>query len=112
MNRTDRLALKLAVEVARRESPARARQIDSMLRDRPWREVAEFAAGCCQSRSLRLKPWEIVPCDWHPDDMNADPLRGAHAAAELRARMAKVGVSRWHPSPLEALAEAEARASR
>jgi hypothetical protein len=108
MNRTDRLALKLAIETARRESPGRRQQIDSMLGDRPWREVAEFASTCCQGRALRLKPWEVVPCDWHPDDMDADQLRGAHAAAELRARMAKANISRWHPDPLRALEAAEA----
>ena len=51
MKAIDRAALKLAIEITRAESPARRQQIDNMLRDRPWREVAEFASDRAQGRS-------------------------------------------------------------
>ena len=50
MTRNDRAALKLAIEQARNEDEGRAQQIDSMLEDQPWAEVATFAAFCCQTR--------------------------------------------------------------
>ena len=62
MTRNDRAALKLALALCRNESPGRAQQIDSMLEDQPWAEVATFAAFCCQSRSLHLDPWQEPPC--------------------------------------------------
>ena len=71
MTRNDRAALKLALALARNESPARAQQIDSMLEDQPWEGVAQFAASCCQSRSLNLDPWQEPPC-WGNSE-RADP---------------------------------------
>jgi hypothetical protein len=48
----------------RRNLTKTKRQLDSMLKDkdRTWRDVAEFAACHCQCQSLRLKPWQDVPC--------------------------------------------------
>jgi len=52
MTETDQDALERALVACRAESAARAKQIDSMLIDRPWERVAVFAASCAQSRSL------------------------------------------------------------
>ena len=103
MKKHDRDALKLALEQARGESAGRAQQIDSMLkdRDRSWESVASFASSCCQSRNLKLDPWDRPPCRVSEDDddeINAD-------AVQLLREMLAVGVSRYAPDPLTALAE-------
>jgi hypothetical protein len=61
--------------------------------------VAEFAASSLQTRNLKLRPWETAPCD-------ADG-EGDTPADVLLRKMLKAGISRWHHSPLEALAEAQ-----
>lgn len=100
MTRNDRDALKLALGLLRNESVGRAEQIDSKLRDEPWEDVAEFAASCCQSRSLHLEPWSLPPC--HGDsEHHRDP-----AARKLLDQMLALGVSRWHPDPMAAIDEA------
>jgi hypothetical protein len=106
LRQVDRDALTLAIEVTKRESPARRRQVDDFLSSpqwiRPWIEVATFAAGCAQARSLNLPPWQPAPCN--VGNMEAaladqDEVRGYRAAALLRQRMQRLGVSRWHPDP-------------
>ena len=105
MTRNDRAALKLALALAlaRNESPGRAQQIDSMLEDQPWAEVATFASFCVQGTSLNLMPWDLPPCCASEDD---DSKVDA-AAVKLLRMMLAAGVSRWHPDPLAALAEAK-----
>ena len=101
MTRNDRAALKLAIEQARNEDEGRAQQIDSMLEDQPWAEVATFAAFCCQTRALNLDPWQEPPCCAGPAK-HCDP-----DARKLLEQMLAAGVSRWHPDPMAALAEAK-----
>jgi hypothetical protein len=58
----DRAALELAIEVTRKESSARRKQVDDFLATREWGYVARFCASCAQSRALTkggIKPWEI-----------------------------------------------------
>ena len=101
MNATDRAALELAIEVTRKESPARRQQIDSFLSSRPWIDVAAFCAGCAQGRALNLPPWQPAPCRvGNMAAALADEQRGYRAAALLRQRMERCGVSRWHPDPV------------
>lgn len=106
MTRNDRAALKLAIEHARAQDEGRRQQIDSMLADEPWEEVATFASYGCQMRSLRLRPWETPPA-WVDDPQH--PRKVDEAAARLLRQMLAHGVSRWHPDPLAAIAEAKAR---
>jgi hypothetical protein len=114
MTKNDRAALELAMEYARRD-PMRAEQLDSKLAGtrftsgkgwaippEPWEAVARFAAYGCQMKSLRLRPWETPPC-------HVDESRTSREASFLR-KMLAAGVSRFHPDPLAALAEAEAAA--
>jgi hypothetical protein len=101
MQKHDRHALTRALALCRNESVGRAEQIYSKLRDEPWDEVAQFAAYVCQGRSLHLAPWESPPCWADADD--SDP------AAKLLRQMLDLGVSRWHPDPMEAIAEAKKR---
>jgi hypothetical protein len=111
MNKVDREALKRAVELACAESPGRARQIRDMLETGPWKAAATFAAECCQSRLLRLKPWQDPPCyaDGDPDAIpNSDGIGETAEAHALLHRMLRAGLSRWEPDPLAALAKVEA----
>jgi hypothetical protein len=97
MTRNDRAALKLAMGLACAEDRERARQIGSMLKDRSWEDVAEFAASCCQSRSLHLDPWSLPPC--HGDsDHHHDP-----AARKLLEQKLVLGISRYEPDPMAAI---------
>ena len=105
MTRNDRRALKLAMGLCRNESPERAQQIDAKLEDEPWEDVAEFAASCCQSRSLHLEPWSLPPC--HGDSVHhPDP-----EAKKLLRQMLDLGISRWHPDPMAAIEEAKRKAA-
>ena len=99
MDKHDRHALKLAMALCRAEDEACAEQIDSMLEDRSWAEVSAFAASHCQSRALRLAPWQQPPCN---GDSKHHPDPDARALLE---QMLALGVSRWHPDPMAALEE-------
>ena len=112
ISRIDHDALTLAIETARKRCRAKREQIDSMLTDRPWREVAEFAAYSCQVDALNLKPWEWPPV-W-VDDIDAalnapDDAKRIRSAALLLRRMQQCGVSRWHPDPVAACEAFERR---
>lgn len=115
MKAHDRAALQLAINLTRRESAERRRQIDDMLRHDDWFAAATFAAYHCRVRALRLKPWETPPLYVvDPDDPNAGPCRGTvsnnwPAAARLVKQMQALGISKFHPDPIAAI-EAAARA--
>jgi hypothetical protein len=108
---TDRRSLELAIETMRKHSLADREQIDTMLKERPWRAAAVFAATCCQERALRLKPWQAwPPCVVSIDDVDEPGFehRGIRASAALLQAMLAAGVSRFHPDPLAAIETAEA----
>ena len=101
LNAADRRALERAMEIARRE-PGRAEQLQAMLEDEEWVEVAEFAAYHCQVHALSLKPWQDAPChadedDQHPQDRDAQRF--------LR-KMLAAGISRYEPDPMAAFERA------
>jgi len=103
MNWLDRAALTQALAMCRAEGEGRAWQIDEKLKDEPWESVARFAASCCQSRTLKLQPWDTPPCGVSEDDdgeSNAD-------AVKLLRKMLAAGVSRFHPDPLAAIEAAK-----
>jgi hypothetical protein len=112
----DREALVLAIEIARRHSPADRQQIDGKLaRGEPWFAVAVFAAHGCQERALRLPPWQCwPPCTVEPDEVDAPGLehRGIGSSAALLRRMLAAGVSRFHPDPVSAIERAEAASEK
>jgi hypothetical protein len=104
-------ALTLAIEVTRKESPARRRQVDDFLSSREWLDVATFCAASAQERALRLPPWQPPPCDIGNIAAalkDQDETRGYRAGALLLQRMERCGVSRWHPDPVAACEAAEA----
>jgi hypothetical protein len=104
VTKTDRATLKLAIKQCRAESPERAEQIDAKLADEPWEEVAEFAAYCCQTSNLRLKPWQTPPCHVGIDSSYDEP-----EAIRLLAQMRELGISRWHPDPMAAITAAKGK---
>src|SRR6478672_6805926 len=105
MDEIDKEALTRALELTKAE-PDRAEQIESMLKDRSWEEVAQFAAYHQQCKNLRLKPGETPPC--HGAVNLAEPGTGADesfpAANRLLQRMMDSGLSQWEPDPERALA--------
>ena len=109
MNRTDRNALVLALKLQRARGKDHAEQLDGMLEDRHWTEVAHFAAYSCQCDALHLKPWEEPPV-WAEDDYDPatdrHPDHGRREAHRLLQQMLALGISRYHPDPLAAIAAA------
>ena len=119
----DREALERSMEIARRDA-FRAEQLDDMLagspngfggwwiKPRPWDEVARFAAMICQGEAMNLAPFEPAPTQ--VNDENAERKgdsvpwsRSWPRAAELVKRLKAAGISKYHPDPIRALAEAE-----
>ena len=103
MTKHDRDALKLALEQARAVDADHDEQIRFLLREDGWQEAAIFAAYHCQTRALRLKPWEEPPCCTDEDD----PGERDKDAHKLLRQMLALGVSRWHPDPLAAIEAAK-----
>jgi hypothetical protein len=101
----DRGALALALEQARAEGADRAGQIDAKLKAESWKDVAAFAAYCCQCRALHLKPWQEPPAIVSEDD----PNERDKAVQQLLRRMLAAGVSRFAPDPIAAIAAAKQR---
>jgi hypothetical protein len=105
MDEIDKEALTRALELTKAE-PERAEQIESMLKDHSWEEVAQFAARHQQCKNLRLKPGEISPC--HGAVNLAAPGTDADesfpAANRLLQRLLDAGLSQWEPDPEAALA--------
>jgi hypothetical protein len=104
----DRVALECCLEIAMKEDTVTRRQLQVMLTDRPWTEVATFASYCCQSHALNLKPWEYPPCWADDDEANPDgrsPMCKTKEARALLLRMLAAGISRYDPDPMAALAK-------
>jgi hypothetical protein len=93
----DRDALDAAIELVRKHN-GRWREFQALVLERGWEAAAMIASYDAQTRALRLPPWEAPPC--------VASVRGKDRAARLLRRMLRRGVSRWHPRPLEAIAEA------
>ncbi len=101
----DRAALEHALELYRAQSAAQRATIDSLVaRGDNWEEIAQFAAFHMQVSVLGLPPWQPPPCNIGPSNMatalaEPDPQRGYRAAALLRQRMLRCGVSQWEMGP-------------
>jgi hypothetical protein len=98
MRRTDREALELAIEWQKARGADRREQLEHIVARDGWEEAAQFCAYSAQMAALRLKPWEAPPC-WAS-------IGDGTAAGELLERMLAAGISRYHPDPEGALAEA------
>jgi hypothetical protein len=105
MNRKDSEALELALEQTLAEKDqSRVEQVRSMLERRTRLAVSQFCSFHRQIAALRLTPWQLPPC---LGDYDGAPGGRDEQAWRLLKRMRKAGVSRWHPSPLEAVEAAE-----
>jgi len=112
MNEVDKAALALAIEAVRKESPSQCQRIDDRLAaGEDWTDIGKSCAYHRQIVVLDLMPWQSPPCY---ADLGAlrepfgDP-RAARESAELLQRLLRLGLSRFEPDPLAAIAEAEAK---
>jgi hypothetical protein len=85
------------------EESDRAEQIAEMLEDRPWVEVAQFAAFHCQIAALKLQQWDEPPCHCPP---------GNTRGGRLLNRMLERNISQYEPDPMAALAKAPRRIAK
>ena len=98
-------ALQDSVTLVRASGRAQADQIDAKLQDGdPWIDVALFCSYTCQICALKLRPWEVAPL--HVGDPE-EPEPGEEIAARLLRQMLQLGISRYAPDPLGAIAVAE-----
>ena len=69
------------------------------------------AAYSAQMKALGLRPWQSPPC-WLSEDIRPEPgpsnLSNYPAWVVLRT-MLRLGIDRYHPDPIRAIAEARAR---
>jgi hypothetical protein len=79
-----------------------------------WIKLAMYFVSAAQADNLHLKPWQCEPCNVI-DDGVANPAdcygRRADEVTLLR-RMLSLGVSRYEPHPLVAIAAAEAERAK
>jgi hypothetical protein len=110
----DLAALKLAVQMQEMRSESHRVQIKAKLADEDFWSVAKFAAYSQQCQNLRLKPWETPPCHVDEDQDYGDPAYDhgkKNRAQALLRKMIKLGVSRYDPDPLAAIAAVRNRRS-
>jgi hypothetical protein len=95
----DYSAMQACIDIMRRESPDCANQIDAKIKFEGYEAAGEFAACHVQSDVLKLRPWEVPPCN----------IWGHHCAnaIALRDRLLAAGVSVFVPDPMQAIDEAE-----
>jgi hypothetical protein len=108
LSAVDREALERAIELAKAEGPAQRQQIDDSLRERGWDRTARFAAYACQDSNLKLRPWQMAPCQLRGDvdaclAATGHDYRGRRQAALLLKRLLAAGLSRFEPDPETAL---------
>jgi hypothetical protein len=108
MTRADREAMAAAIELLRADPELRT-QLEAMLQTQPWEQVGLFAVGLSQVRSLRLRPWEAPPCDTANVKQPSDCYGARPNEVALLRKLLALGISRYHPDPMQALAAAEAK---
>jgi hypothetical protein len=113
----DFAALQLAIAHAGRSDRAKRNPKLHWLEDYEWIEAGLSAAYSCQWDALQLKIDEITPCFiLDPDEVLAIPQtrhnHGEHQAAQLLKQMLACSVSRYHPDPVAAIADANRRKAR
>jgi hypothetical protein len=103
----DQDALRRALNEARRE-PSRAGQLARMEKNQGLLAAQMQAAYGCQTRNLKLKPWESPPMF---GDVEGGDASARDKARELLDRVLATGLSRYEPDPVGALQAIEARRS-
>jgi hypothetical protein len=109
MGMTDDEALQLCIDETLAEGGAARMQIeDKLASGEPWEDVGAFCSYSCQCRNLRLPPWLPTPSRVDEDLGHAPGWSATDpATVALLKRMLAAGISRYHPDPLKALAEAD-----
>jgi hypothetical protein len=105
-------ALELAIEIGRTLRPD---LIDRYLAEKPWLDAAIDASHICQTLKLSLRPWECwPPCAVEVGEADTPGLehRGIAKSALLLRKMLLLGISRWDPDPIAAIAAAETERDR
>jgi hypothetical protein len=116
LSRVDKAALERAIEL-RRDSGERGRaeQIDELIAEEGWFSTAEFAACGCQRKNLQIRMWQPCPAEIPIDEIASiiakgpDGKSGYFAAAKILRRMLLLGISRYEPDPMQAIATAKAK---
>jgi hypothetical protein len=108
MRSVDREALQRAIDMTLAESDWAVRIMEKLAED-GFEQTGEFCAFHQQIRHLRLQPWQDPPCLFTAND-KPDPTRdagcGEAEAIALCKLLRAVGLSRFEPDPLAALARA------
>jgi hypothetical protein len=105
LSRTDRDAMRRAIEIVRRESFMSREQIDAKLCTEPWEEVGRFAAYAAQCTALKLRPWQAPPCHTRGfTDRPSDSYGNRPTEMKLRDDLLAAGLSLLEPDPEGALA--------
>jgi hypothetical protein len=116
----DEAAWTLAIEMLRHSGEAVwTNNIDHMIETRGLEAAGKWASSNMQFRMLRSKPWLTLPCNLSDAAVdrilaagdNGGDRCGEYAAAVLAKRMQRLGVSRWHPDPEQAMRDAERNAA-
>jgi hypothetical protein len=105
----DRTAMQAAIEELLRLEPDWQETIAGMLMRQPWEEVGLFAAICCQTRALRLRAHECAPAETHNVAEPSNHYSFRPSEVRLLKRVLSLGVSRFAPDPMRAIAAAEAK---
>jgi hypothetical protein len=127
LTEADVAALQLALDLTLADDPpdrGRVEQITDLLTDpkygNTWRDVALLCVYHQQMERLNLYPWQKPPC-WIITEAEADAILrkgpvlsatgsgediGDRKFARLLKKMLRLGISPFHPNPLQAIAEA------
>lgn len=116
MSPADRRALARCLKLIEQHptDPGRRRQMREKKLDRePWLDRATFACQIAQQEAMHLRPWECAPAFSDPAPDDTDTWSHQKAKARIVAdRLRQFGLSIFEPSPLHAIAEAEAALQR
>ena len=102
----DRAAMQAAIELAKADPELRD-FIEALLQDRGEQGAGEWASGFYQVKFLRLKPWECNPIGTQNVEQTSDNYGCRPGEVELLRKMFSLGISRYEPDPLKAIARAE-----
>jgi hypothetical protein len=106
MDQRDLAAMRLAIETLQND-PELASSIETMLRSQSEQEVGLFAAELCQTRSLRLKPWEAAPAATANVQTPSDHYGSRPSEVALLRKLLSLNISRYDPTPLASIERAE-----
>jgi hypothetical protein len=110
--------MKLALERVKKIA-VYGKTAHDLLRTSSFEQAGNYAAFWCQMYALHLRPWNTPPCRVFDYDYELDGdkipkqirCRYEPGEVELLRRMRALKISKWHPDPMGAIAEAKKRAA-